>query len=235
MTDAATLARCLSYVGTQIQPGTAPQRHLPPPTVTISRLTGSGGLAVARALSDWLERHRPGKPAPWTVFDRALVERMLAEHHLPSQLARFIPEARVSYIQDTVEELLGLHPSTTSLVTQVTETILGLAELGNCILVGRGAHVVLARTPTAFHVRLVSPLPRRIERIAADRHLDESAAAEYIRHEDAARARYLKTHLDANIDDPLGYHLVLNMEWFDPEAAAETIGQALLRRFPAPR
>lgn len=232
MTDSATLHRCLTFVETQVGPARANRRHTPPPTITLSRLTGAGAIPVAERLAARLQEIRPGTPAPWTVFHRSLVEKMLSEQHLPGSFARYIPEDRVSYIQDTLEELLGLHPSSTSLVTQVTETILRLAEMGNCILVGRGANVILARTPTAFHVRLVSALPKRIERVMEARKVTSDDAADFIRKQDTARARYLKTNFDAAIDDPLAYHLTVNTDWFDLNDAAELIAQAVLLHFP---
>jgi cytidylate kinase len=195
-------------------------------------MTGAGGIAIATRVAEYLQRHRPGSPASWTVFHRDLVEKVLAEHNLPARLAEYMPEDRVSYIQDTVEELLGLHPPRTSLVKQVTETILGLAELGNCILIGRGAHVILAKCPTAFHVRLVSTLEKRIARYSKAQNISEQDAREVIVREDAARRRYLRSHFDADVDDPLGYHLALNTDWFSLEEAAELIGQAVLRHFP---
>jgi cytidylate kinase len=236
MTDSATLQRCLTFVETQVGPASARPRH--PAlrlTVTISRHSGAGGIAIAERLAERLQALRPASPAPWTVFHRSLVEKVLAEHNLPAEFARYIPEDRVSYIQDTLEELLGLHPSSSSLFAQVTETILGLAELGNCILVGRGANFILARCPTALHVRLVSALPKRIERIMASQKISETEAADFVRQEDAARTRYLKTHFDARLDDPLDYHLTINTDAFGAEQSAELIAQALLLRFPVSR
>jgi len=236
MTDPATLQRCLAYVEHQLRPQSPGSvlRRTAAPTITISREAGSGGIPAAERLAAVLQQHRPGQPAPWTVFHRTLVEKVLAEHNLPAELARFMPEDRVSYIQDTLEELLGLHPSTTDLVTQVTSTILGLAELGNCILIGRGAHVILARHPRAFHVRFVSALSRRIERVMEDKHLDAARAADFIRREDSARARYLRAHFGADIDDPLAFHLTVNLDWFSLDEAAELVGRAVLSHFPAP-
>lgn len=232
MKTAATLEHCRAYFDSQLNPNRKGAFHRPGPTVTLSRPTGSGGVAIAESLARYLQQHRPGPDASWTVFSRSLVEKVLAEHHLPTRMAEYMPEDRVSYIQDTVEELLGLHPSRTALVTQVTETILGLAELGNCIIVGRGAHVILARNKTAFHVRLVCPLETRVERVAAREGLTREEAREFVRREDNARSRYLKTHFQSEISDPLGYHLVLNTEWFTEEEAAELIGQAVIRHFP---
>lgn len=236
MNDAATMQRCLAYVETQLDP--RPRVHAPratgPVTITISRLTGSGGIPIAHQLAEFLQERRPGERAPWTVFDRELVQRMLLEHDLPTRLAEFMPEDRISYIQDTLEELVGLHPSRDSLVTGVTETILGLAELGNCIIIGRGSNLILAKSASAFHVRLVSALELRVRRVQEDKQISDAEARELIHREDQARARYVHQHFDADIADPLGYHLTLNTEWFSIEQAAELIGQAVLRHFPLP-
>lgn len=232
MTDFDNTSRCLAYVEAQLGTRKRFQPHLPPPTVTLSRLTGSGGIPIAEKLAAYLEKHRPGSPAPWTVFHRTLVERVLSEHNLPAKMAQYMPEDRVSYMKDTLEELLGLHPSSTSLVAQVTHTILGLAELGNCIIIGRAANVILARCPSALHVRLVSALDKRVERVQADKGISAAEALEFIRREDAARARYVKTHFDTDIGDPVGYHLTVNTETFSADEVAELIGHAVLRHFP---
>jgi cytidylate kinase len=141
-----------------------------------------------------------------------------------------MPEDRVSYLQDCLEELFGLHPSQTDLVTRTTHTLLGLAELGNCIIVGRASHIILADAPSVIHIRLVGSLRRRIARVMEDQSLPEPAAARHIEEEDAARARYLHTHFDAVADDPLAYHLVVNTDHFTVEQSAHLIGRAILER-----
>jgi cytidylate kinase len=232
MNTTATFSRCLTYLETQLGPQAPKPRSTHAPTVTLSRMTGSGGTAVADRLADILQTRRPGHPAPWTVFHRSLIEKVIADHHLPKDFSRFMPENRVSYIQDTLEELFGLHPSASALVTQIAETILGLAELGNCILVGRGAHLVLAKCPSALHVRLVGSLDHRTQRVATAQSIPADEAREFIKTEDAARRRYLRTHFDADIDDPVGYDLVVNTDDLSAHAVADLIAHAVVLRFP---
>lgn len=231
MIDAPTLQRCLTYVETQVGLQSKRLRARPGPTITISRTTGSGGVAVAERLAEFLQRHKPATPAPWTVFHRTLVEKVLQEHNLPAEMSKYMPEDRVSYIRDAMEELLGLHPSSTSLVTQTTETILHLAELGHCIIVGRASNVILAGSETAFHARVIGSIDRRTERVMAERKVDRKVALDALKKEDAARERYLKSNFDADLEDPLLHHLVLNTDWIPIDDAAELIGHAVLRRF----
>jgi hypothetical protein len=228
------LERCRTFINTQIQPAgkglTSAQdgefRH----AVTISRQTGSGAHVVAERLAACLQAHTPKDARPWTVFDRNLVEKVLEDHNLPQRLARFMPEDRVSEIANTMDELFGLHPPSWTLVRQTTETILHLAELGNVILIGRGATVITSKLDYVFHVRLVGSLETRIVRIQELHRLDKAAALKLIRREDRGRRRYLKTHFNTDIEDPLLYHLVINTDLVSNENAAQLIADAMLKR-----
>jgi cytidylate kinase len=66
----------------------------------------------------------------------------------------------------------------------------------------------------------------------AQKQLSEAEAAEFIRREDTARKRFLKAQFDADIDDPFGYHLILNTDQFNPDQASELIAEAVMTRFP---
>ena len=231
MSDAANIERCQAFVRYQLKPAEGAATHSQTKlAVTISRLAGSGAWMVSEKLADYLQRHAPAENVRWTVFDKELVDRILQDHNLPRTLAQFMPEDRVSAIGDAVEELLGLHPPSSSLVHQMTETILQLAELGNVILVGRGANVITASLPHVFHVRLIGSLERRIERVQARHRISREAARKFIRKEDAGRRRYLLRYLGKAIDDPLLYHLIINTDWVPVDRAAELIAQAMLRR-----
>ena len=227
------LERALTFINTQMQPagkglGAFPE-EMPHRAVTISRQTGSGAHAVAERLADLLQVHTPKDACPWTVFDRNLVAKALQEHHLPERVARFMPEDRISEISDTMEELFGLHPPSWLLVRKITETILHLVELGNVILIGRGAVVVTGKLDYVFHVRLVSSFEKRVQRIQELNHLSQPAAVELIRREDRGRERYLKKYFKTDVDDPLLYHLTINTDLISHDKTARIIADAILK------
>jgi cytidylate kinase len=195
--------------------------------ITISRQAGSGAHVVAEELVRRLQAQaRPGSP-PWTVFDRNLVDQALKEHDLPDRLREFMPEDQVSDIADAVDALFGLHPSAWTLVRKTADTILHLAELGNVVLIGRGANIITAKLDYAYHVRLVGSLERRIAHVQEYRDLGARAAAEYVRREDLGRKRYVQKYYGADIDDPLLYHLVINTDRVPYEDAARMIVEAV--------
>ena len=226
------LDRCRTYINAHIQAASQglTSNDRPRLAVTFSRQTGSGAHVVAEKLAVCLQAHTPSDARPWTVFDRNLVEKVLEDHNLPQRLARFMPEDRVSEIADTMDELFGLHPPSWTLVLQTTETILHLAELGNVILIGRGATVITNKLDYVFHVRLVGSLEKRVAHIQELNGLNKQAALELIRREDRGRKRYLKTHFRTDLDDPLLYHLVINTDLVSYEDAAQIIADAMLKR-----
>ncbi len=233
-----SLERCFSFINCQLrdsgQPLTAMQNGALQRAVTISRQAGLGAHYLASALASLLAQRAPEGSCPWTVFDKNLVGKVLDDHHLPSRLARFMPEDRISTISDTMDELFGLHPPSDTLVQKTTETILRLVEMGNVIVIGRAAHVITARLDYVFRVRLVGSLHKRIERVMTFDHLNEKAARDLIKRQDAGRKRYVKTYYHVDSDDPLFYHLIINTDLFTHETAARLIADQIFPVKPAP-
>jgi len=224
----ATLERCSSFLNSQsVTPAGAPAGIRR--AVTISRQAGCGAMHVAEKLAVILEERAPHGNASWTVFDRDLMHQVLADHNLPDYLARFLPEDRVSEIENTLADIFGVHPPVQTMIQQTAETLLKLTELGGVVIVGRAGNIITAKVPHVLHVRLVAPLDDRIDRICRDDRKSPAEALAFCREEDAARARYVKTYYHADIDDPQHYHLVINTSRVGYDNTARLIADALLR------
>lgn len=223
----ANLNSCLSFINSQtsiVQKPTAVRR-----AVTISRMAGCGAVYVAEKLAKYLQEHAPTPGVQWTVFDRQLMNKVLEDHKLPKFLAGFLPEDRVSFIQDTLADIFHTHPTADQMVKLISETIMQLADMGNVIIVGRGANIVTAKMPHVLHVRLVASLEDRIERVCKEYNKTPDEARHYCVDGDPARTRYIKTYFKTDINDPLHYHMVINTSRLDYEQTAKLIGDALLR------
>jgi len=228
------LETCLRFVSSE---GVSSGTHIkfsdgepPPLAITISRQAGSGAQEVAKWLAAHLQTRAPNSSRPWSVFDANLPEKVLEEHKLPRRLARFMPEDRVSEMGDAMEELLGAHPPSWTLVNQTAETILHLAEQGNVILIGRGANIITSKLKHVFHVRLVGSIEKRVEHLRVNLGVSRKAALELIRKQDRGRERYLKRYFDKDVHDPLLYHLIINTDLVTYENTALMIGEAALTR-----
>ncbi len=198
--------------------------------ITISRAEGAGGLTVSSELADYLKARIPTHEE-WTIFDQNLVVKVLEDYNIKRRVGDFMKEGHKGTVTDAIEEFLGLHPSTWTLVQRTNATILRLAQLGNVILVGRGGNIVTSDMETVFHVRLVGSFEKRVEQAQKVFGHDKKTAVNYIKKRDAGRKRYIKDNFDKDIDDPLLYHLIINTDLFKYEDAARLIGDEVIRRF----
>ncbi len=228
-----TLESCKSFIECQIhEHRNVVSRWGGKSFVTISRQAGAGGITIGRILGNILREHdkRGRCGCPWTVFDRDLVAETLKEHNLSRRLEAFMSEDKESEVQDTLEELFGLHPARWILVRKTSQTILRLAQEGRVILVGRGANVLTRKLVGGFHVRLVGSYAKRLEHMRSYYGLNAGQAEALIKKEDAGRKSYLKKYFSQDIDDPLLYDLVINTDAVSYEDAARHIAQGVTRR-----
>jgi AcrR family transcriptional regulator len=229
------LERCRAYIVYQLRGRKRPVkirgRRPAGPAVTISYEAGAGGHQVAHLLAGILQTTEPAKAAQWTVFDRQLVDEMLSEHHLPKEMGMLMPEDRRSYVQDVLDDLMGLRPPSWVLEPKIAETVLHLADAGHVILVGRGASIITERMPNVFHIRLIGSLPKRIERMQALEKLTPEEAARRVRNEDRGHVRYARAHFHTRPTDEHLYHLMLNTDQIPIPDAARVIADAALGFF----
>lgn len=199
------------------------------PFVTISRESGSGGTTLAHLLADKLNDSRADDTA-WTVFDHDIVERMLEDQHLSRDLAKYLPERRVSEVDAVIREIVGLHPNLWTLVQKTNALIGKIARSGHAILVGRGARFATAGIHNGLHLRLVASKAHRAAITAARLRLRVTDAAVENRRVDEARAGYVRSIFDANVADPAAYDLVFNTG----QIPLREIAEILRDRIPQP-
>lgn len=225
------LEKCFSFINYQLQPsgkGSYVGEGAPRWFVTISRDAGCGAHVMGEKLATLLQASEPEGQAPWTVFDRNLVEKVLEDHHLPKRFEKYMPEDRVTEIADAMEELFDLHPSAWALVHKASETMLRVAQLGRCILIGRAANIITGNLECGFHVRLIGSLEKRVEGMTQFEGLKRAAAVKRVKREDRARRRYVKKYFHEDIANPMLYHLVINTDFFSCDETAQVIATALL-------
>lgn len=223
--------RCLSFLNCEMKSAGAPAgpKENRCRAVTLSRSAGSGAYRIAELLAERLTAADQKAPCTWAVFDGNLIERVLEDHQQSPRLAGRFPEDRLSEIDGFMDELFGLRPTPEAIVQQTSETILKLCTLGNVIIIGRGGNIVARRLPGVFHVRLHGSLETRVRRVVENRGMTPEAALAWIKQGDLGRQRYLRHYFDADINDPLLYHLILNTDLVSAETASELIGAAVLR------
>ncbi|HMP82066.1 MAG TPA: cytidylate kinase-like family protein [Verrucomicrobiota bacterium] len=236
MNQPANVEQCYSFVNLQLQPrdgkSYAEKVVAHPRAVTLSRQAGCGALEVAEKLARLLQARSPKDAPPWTVFDQNLMEKVLEDHQLSGRFARFLPEDRMTELQDIVDELFGLRPASWTVIQDTAETMLKLADVGSVILIGRGSNIVTSKLDDTFHVRLVAPLDQRVERAHRNYNMSLKEAREFCKREDLGRERYLKKYFKADVNDPMHYHMILNTGMLSCDEAAKLIADAAVAHTP---
>lgn len=204
------------------------ERRLGQPFITISRQTGAYGLTLAEKLAEYLQKYDRRKRCPWTVFDKNLIQKVIEQHNLPDTFSPYFSETAVSEINDTLEELFGLHPSQWALVHRMSETILHLAQLGNAIIVGRGGNIITRKLSKGLHLRLIGSLEKRIAHVQEYYKLSNEQAKRFITREERGRTNYIKKYFNKNVNDLSLYDIVFNMDNVSVDEAVKSAAGFIL-------
>ncbi len=196
-------------------------------SITISRATGARGRSIAYMLADHLNKNKKPSHCKWTVFYKDLISNVLKKNNLPEDLEKFMPEEKVSEFVNTVEELLGLHPSLWELQHKTNKSILNLARLGNVIIVGRGGNLITRKINNVINIRFIGSINDRINRVVSCYNMSRDNAKSHIKKEDKKRADYIKQNFDTDINDPLNYDLTINTDKFSDNKVVNLISQVV--------
>ncbi|MFC2133070.1 AAA family ATPase [Bacteroidota bacterium] len=201
------------------------------PCITISRQTGIGAVRICNDLVNYLQPRAKSDSPKWTYFDRELIDKVIEDHNIPERFKKFITDTKSHTLDSIYGELMGMQPSKVFILKKTSKTILRLVEYGNVIIVGRGAQIITAKIPKTFHVRLIAPLNDRIEnaRILYGGTVKESE--KFIRKEDIARRKYIKTYFHKDIEDPLLYNLIINTRGLEFNQIGEMIGHCVVKKY----
>ncbi|MDR0511877.1 MAG: amino acid permease [Treponema sp.] len=97
------------------------------------------------------------------------------------------------------------------------------AEQGHCVLVGRGANVILRGMPAVISVFLSARNEIRIERVKDYFRCDDKRAAQIIERSDRDRAGFYRSIFNIDWRHKGNYHLALNTGIFSPHRCARII------------
>jgi cytidylate kinase len=192
--------------------------------ITIAREYGSGGGSIARILSQKLG---------WKLLDRDLISLLATRVHCsPEEVVRY-DEHSPSFVSRLMHaysmgsaDTWAAPPSPDILDEDRLATITGdlireAAQLGGCIIVGRGSQCLLRDRTDVFHVFVYAPQEERVHRLLqrhATKHEAEAAMVEV----DRIRAAYVQRYYRQEWTNRHLYDLMMNSRIGDSNVA-ETI------------
>jgi len=170
---------------------------VPEPFITISRQPGAGAWTLAQQLVDALDADDRGGRS-WTCWDRELVEKVAAEHHLSQRLIESLEDANHSWFTDFLGSLSFRDEPTVAdadkAYARVAGTIRALAQAGRSVIVGLGGVFLTRRMPGGIHLRLVAPLDYRVNFLARLYGISNDQAAVRARDMERNRHAFYKRH-----------------------------------------
>ena len=187
------------------------------PVITIARLRGSGGEAVARRLGDLLGMQ---------VYDKEIIEAVASRAQVRETLVARLDEVKHSVIRTSIAELIQ-DPEITSgqYLVHLCEVVGSLGTLGDCVIVGRQAHTII-EPGDRFAVRLVAPKADRIRRVMKLESCPEDEARRLLERTDRERIGFAKQSFGQDANDPASYDMILNAFRTGLDGAAEAISTA---------
>ena len=159
--------------------------------VTFAREYGSGGGRIAQMVAARLG---------WKLLDRCLVEKIAETARIDPRVAEKFDERPDPWFDRLAEVfwkspglrgyMAGQVPSRFDgeVAAHMTQRIIEeAAEIGDCVIVGRGSQCILQQREDVFHVFVYAPRGQRLSRLLhRDAHLSKAEAEKKLDAEDAS-------------------------------------------------
>jgi cytidylate kinase len=195
-------------------------RGRPPrrPVVTISRQHGAGGTEVARRLAAEL---------CFDLYDQQILHHIAESAHLSERVVGTLDDRGRDTLTDWLAGFLGnAYLSPVSYRDHLTRVVGTITCHGGAIILGRGAHVIVAPR-SALRVFVVAPLAQRVAEIMRREQLGQREARRRIEAVEAERQAFLRKHFHAEFGDPATFDLVVNTGALTADGAVRAVRGAL--------
>lgn len=195
----------------------------PGPTITLSRQFGCEAYDLAEQLRTLIEARRGQQ---WTVFDKALLERVSRETHLSERLLSNLGDE--SQLFDTLAPLVPGWRTHDEAYEVLARYIVRIASEGHAVLVGQGGAVLTQHLPNCVHFRLEAPVEHRVQSIMKRLDISRGEAEVLVTEHQDRRDRFIERFLHCSMSDTRYYHAVFNTA----KSPIESIARSILELVP---
>lgn len=183
------------------------------PFVTISRMVGSRGTDLAHLL---------GKRLGWPVFDKEILTAMAEDDSTRERLYASVDERDPGWTEQTLRALMETGYARNDYFHRLTRTVVALARQRASIFVGRGADLILPRTP-GLRLRIVAPEANCLEDFAHRYQLAAERARVERERVEGERSTFVRRHFHRGPEDASRFDLTINLGTFSLEEAADLV------------
>ncbi len=196
--------------------------------LTVSREYGSGGAEIAGIIA---------RELGWRLMDRELIAEISHKEQVPASEVAAFDEMVDPWMHRLTRSIWGLGADGISPVApvdlfdaqkaaQLARQIIEEAyNMGNCVIVGRGAQCVLRGKEDVYHALIYARREDRVRRIQTRIPPGKNVEAQ-IRKIDAIRLDYVRLHYGEDRFNPLLYDIMIDSK-NQPEKVARLIVSAM--------
>ena len=162
--------------------------------ITISRQVAALGDEIATALS---------KKLGYTFIDRKQIESRIIELGFPKEKLPKYDEKKPGFFA-------SLTKNRDEYLNYLQLAVIEASSKNNCILIGRGACVMLEDIPNHLGLRFVANDEVRIQRLMKEFSWNEKQARDRITESDENRKGFHKSFFNLDSENPQNYQMTLN-------------------------
>lgn len=175
--------------------------------VTISRQAGSGGDEIALALAE--ERG-------YSYIDRDTIKEKLLLYNIPETLIDRYDEKKPGYWSSFSEKKERY-------LNNLKKVILEFAVADDCVLIGRGAQVLLGDVPGVVRVRITAPSTKCRKKISEEHGCSQKEAEKIRVHINNERKGFYHSFFNVEQESSDLYDLIINTRHLDVDEAVGII------------
>ncbi|MCR5401315.1 MAG: cytidylate kinase-like family protein [Treponema sp.] len=152
----------------------------------------------------------------YKFINRQEIERRIVELGFPAEKLKKYDEKKPGFFASLVKDR-------DEYLHYLQTAVLEAAKEGDCILIGRGAFVILESLPNLISMRFVCNDDLRVRRLMQEFNWNEKQALQRINESDTNRHGFHKSFFNVDLDEASHFMMVLNTGIFDEKSAADAI------------
>ncbi len=195
--------------------------------ITVSREFGSGGRELGKRLADELSFAYLDREIVSAIAEKSSLDEEYVERNIESGLLRMYP---LTYSR-TFTHMPLIISGSPDLLSEQHKVIRELAGRGDCVIVGRGADIIL-QDYNPFKVFVYAQMPAKIARCRSRADENERLAdlpdrelEKRIKQIDKSRAENHNIFAASKWGDKCGYHLCVNTTGIEIKTVVKSIAE----------
>ena len=193
---------------------------------TFTREMATGGRKLGRLLAKRLN---------YQYVDKSLFQRIAEDLDVSEKTLESFEKSREYNISNTfakafstsyIERIVGYDKSLVEeeeYQKSLNNLILETAREDNVVIIGRAAYFFLRDMKNCYHIRLVAPMDWRKKYAMENYKIRPDRVQEFIEKRDKNLHWFRRSICGAGFDDPLWFHMILNMSRTSSKKAVELI------------